>query len=355
MGHMNAWTSEVNWQTGQWQQRTNHQAPTHHEWHRPSPRGVLAKRPLTFFEVLDSGFRLLRHIPALSIGTPLIIFTLWTLALTAVGVYIALNFLPQIGDIVNNSDAFSGFSLLAQIGSLAVSLLSLGVVHFLAGISALGTENSFGAQKTTLGQAWSALSGRRWTLVLATLLVTLVNTTLLVLLGLPALLFGLGGNFGPAIALSVLGLILWAASVIWLNCRLAFLGPAVAAEKLGLRGAIARSWTLTGRGFWRTLGQLSVGYLLANQLIQLIISPIIIVLTTVATILVATVSIDSTSPAVVIFTVGLSACVLALTATSSAVLYGYFACLVDVCYFDSRMRTEGYDLVLIRTGERTSS
>ena len=82
MGRANAWTSEVDWQTGRWQERQ--QQARHHEWRPPAPRGVLAKRPLTFFEVLYSGFRLLRFIPGLTIGAALIVFTLWTLLLTAV-------------------------------------------------------------------------------------------------------------------------------------------------------------------------------------------------------------------------------------------------------------------------------
>lgn len=347
MGRSNAWTSEVDWQTGQWQRRD--QGPTHHEWHPPSPRGVLAKRPLTFFEVLDSGFRLLRFIPGLTIGAALIVFTLWSLVLTAAGTFVVLRFLPFLNDLVSNDDAMSGFFLLAQMGSFAISLLSLGVAHFLAGLAATGAENSFGARKTTLTQSWRSLRGRRWSLVLAALLLGAINLGLLVLLGLPALLFALSDNTVLAIVTAILALGLWLCALIWLNLRFAFTGSAIAIERLGVRGALRRSWRLTGSGFWRTFGQLALGYFLSNQLVQLVITPLVTVVTVIATLAIGAADAASVSMTVIIAVAG--AILLALTTVSSAILFAYFSCLVCVCYFDQRMRSEGFDLVLIRREE----
>lgn len=350
MGRANAWTSEVDWQTGQWQRREH--GPTHHEWQRPSPRGVLAKRPLTFFEVLDSGFRLLRFIPGLTIGAALIVFTLWTLLLTAIGTLVVLQFLPFLEDIMGNEDAMSGFLLLAQMGSFAIGLLSLGVAHFLAGLAASGAENSFGAKKTTLSQSWQSLRGRRWSLVLATALMCTINLGLLIVLGAPSLLLALFDQVVLAAVAVVIGLLLWVGAVIWLNLRFAFLGAAIAAEDLGIRAGLRRSWRLTGRGFWRTLGQLSLGYFLSNQLVQLVIAPFVLILSVVTGAVLGTMSSSDTAMSGIGIVAG--ALLLALTAVSSAVLFGYFACLVCVSYFDQRMRSEGFDLVLIRRAEELS-
>ncbi|WP_350271059.1 hypothetical protein AAFP32_06075 [Brevibacterium sp. CBA3109] len=350
MGRSNAWTSEVDWQTGQWQRRD--QGPTHHEWHPPSPRGVLAKRPLTFFEVLDSGFRLLRFVPGLTIGAALIVFTLWTLVLTAVGTFAVLEFLPFLNDLVSNDDAMSGFFLLAQMGSFAISLLSLGVAHFLAGLAASGAESSFGARKTTLTHSWRSLRGRRWSLILAALLLGAINLGLLILLGLPSLLFALFDNTGLAIVTAFLALGLWLCALIWLNLRFAFTGSAIAVERLGVRAALRRSWKLTGSGFWRTFGQLGLGYFLSTQLVQLVITPLVTVVTVVAAIAIGTAAAGSSSMTVILVIAG--AILLLLTTVSSAVLFAYFSCLVCVCYFDQRMRSEGFDLVLIRREEGTA-
>ena len=347
MRRSNAWTSEVDWQTGQWKRRD--QGPTHHEWQPPSPRGILAKRPLTFFEVLDSGFRLLRFIPGLTIGAALIVFTLWTLLLTAIGTFVVLRFLPFLSELMNNDDALSGFMLIAQLGTFALSLLSLGVVHFLAGLAAFGADGSFGARKITLTHAWSSLRGRRWSLIGATAVISGINLGLLILLGLPSLLLALVDNTVLAIVAALAALGLWLLALVWLNLRFAFTGSVIALEEVGVRAGLARSWRLTGSGFWRTFGQLGLGYFLSNQLVQLIISPLVIIVTAVATTVIATASESETTMTVMGVIAG--AILLLLTLVSSAVLFAYFSCLVCVCYFDRRMRSEGHDLVLIRREE----
>ncbi|MGC2940313.1 MULTISPECIES: hypothetical protein [unclassified Brevibacterium] len=347
MGQTNAWTSEVDWQTGQWQRRSP--SPPSRRWQPPPPRGLLPKRPLTFIEALDSGFRLLRFIPTLSVGSALIVFTLWSLLLAAIGALIAVQFLPFFNDLSGNDEAVSGFLALAQLGSASLSLLSLGLAHLLSGLIATGTRASFGARRTTLSMAWRSLSGRRWRLVLATLLMCAINLGLLLALTAPTLLFLGADSAVLAFVWAALAALLWFIALIWINLRLAFLGSAIAVEDLSVRAGIRRSWRLTGRGFWRMLGQLALGYFLSNQLVQLIISPIVFIISLALGIGIATTT-DSTTAqtAITLVSVGL---LLGLTLISSAVLFAYFACLVTVCFFDQRMRTEGLDLVLIRAEE----
>lgn len=347
MGQTNAWTSEVDWHTGRWQRRSP--SPPSRGWQPPPPRGLLPKRPLTFIEALDSGFRLLRFIPTLSVGSSLIVFSLWSLLLTAVGTLIAVQFLPFLNDLSGNDDAVSGFIALAQLGSVALSLLSLGLAHLLSGLIATGTRESFGARRTTLSMAWKSLSGRRWRLILATLLMSGINLGLLLALTAPTLLFVSADSVILAFVWAALAALLWFAALLWINLRLAFLGSAIAVEDLSVRAAIRRSWTLTGRGFWRMLGQLALGYFLSNQLVQLIITPIVFIISLLLGLGMSTTSESTTAQAAIaIVSVGL---LLGLTLISSAVLFAYFACLVTVCFFDQQMRSEGLDLVLIRAEE----
>lgn len=349
MGRTNAWTSEVDWHTGRWQMRSPN--PRRQGWRPPPPRGLLPKRPQTFVEALDSGFRLLRFVPGLSIGSSLIVFTLWSLLLTALGTLVALRFLPFLSGLGANDDALNGFLLLAQLGSAALSLLSLGLAHLLSGLIATGTRASFGARKTTLTQAWRALAGRRVRLILATLLMCGINLALLLALGAPTALFALIESPVLAIIWAGLAALLWALALLWLNVRLSFLGAAIAVEGLTIRDGLARSWRLTGRGFWRLLGQLALGYFLSNQLVQLVISPLVLVISAVLGVGMATTEDDPTAQIVLgIVSAGL---LLGLTLISSAVLFAYFSCLVTVCFFDQQMRTEGLDLVLIRSEEES--
>ena len=347
MGQTNAWTSEVDWRTGRWQPRSP--SPPSRGWQPPPPRGLLPKRPLTFIEALDSGFRLLRFIPTLSIGSSLIVFTLWSLLLTAIGALIAVQFLSFFNDLSGNEDAASGFIALAQLGSVALSLLSLGLAHLLSGLIATGTRASFGARRTTLSRAWKSLSGRRWRLIAATLLMSGINLGLLLVLAAPALLFATADSAVLAFVWAGLAALLWFAALIWINLRLAFVGSAIAVEDLSVRAGIRRSWKLTGRGFWRMLGQLALGYFLSNQLVQLIITPIVFIISLLLGLGMSTTSESTTAQAAIaIVSVGL---LLGLTLISSAVLFAYFACLVTVCFFDQQMRSEGLDLVLIRAEE----
>ena len=347
MGQTNAWTSEVDWHTGRWQRRSP--SPPSRGWQPAPPRGLLPKRPLTFIEALDSGFRLLRFIPTLSVGSSLIVFSLWSLLLTAIGTLIAVQFLPFLNDLSGNDDAVSGFIALAQLGSVALSLLSLGLAHLLSGLIATGTRESFGARRTTLSMAWKSLSGRRWRLILATLLMSGINLGLLLALTAPTLLFVSADSVILAFVWAALAALLWFAALLWINLRLAFLGSAIAVEDLSVRAAIRRSWTLTGRGFWRMLGQLALGYFLSNQLVQLIITPIVFIISLLLGLGMSTTSESTTAQAAIaIVSVGL---LLGLTLISSAVLFAYFACLVTVCFFDQQMRSEGLDLVLIRAEE----
>src|SRR5699024_8628963 len=131
-------------------------------------------------------------------------------------------------------------------------------------------------------------------------------------------------------------------ALIWLNLRLPFLGAAIAAEGLSVRAGLERPWTLTARGFWRLLGQLALSYFLSNQLVQLVISPLAIVISVALGLGLATTE-DSAAAQAAIGLVS-AALLLALTLISSAVLFAYFSCLVTVCFFDQEMRTEGLDL-----------
>lgn len=347
MGRSNAWTSEVDWHTGRWQPRSA--SPTHRGWTAPPPRGLLPKRPLTFIEALDSGFRLLRFVPGLSIGSSLIVFTVWSLLLTAVGTLIAVRFLPFFTDLGANDDALNGFLLLAQLGSAALSLLSLGLAHLLSGLIATGTRESFGARKTSLSEAWTALAGRRWRLMLAALLMSAINLGLLIVLAAPTALFVRIDSTVLAFVWAGLAVLLWALGLLWINLRLSFLGAAIATEGLSIRAGFRRSWALTAHGFWRLLGQLALGYFLSNQLVQIVITPLVFIVSIILGIGIATTEGDETTQ--IIIGVVSGAVLLALTLISSAVLFAYFSCLVTVCFFDQQMRSEGLDLVLIRSEE----
>src|SRR5699024_1359972 len=141
LAQSNAWASEVDWHTGRWQMRSG--SPRPRGWRPPRPRGLLPKRPLTFVEALDPGLRPLRLLPGLGIGSSLPVLPLWSPRLTAVGALVFARCLPCLNALSGTDDALSGFRVLAQLGSVALSLLSLGLAHLLSGLIATGTRAAF--------------------------------------------------------------------------------------------------------------------------------------------------------------------------------------------------------------------
>src|SRR5699024_612523 len=176
-----------------------------------------------------------------------------------------------------------------------------------------------------------------------------INLALMLILAAHTALFAMIGSPVLPFVWAVLATLLWVLALMWINMRLSFLGAVIAVEVLSVCAGLARSWTLTGRGFWLLLGQLALGYFLSNQLVQLVISPLAIVISVALGLGLATTE-DSAAAQAAIGLVS-AALLLALTLISSAVLFAYFSCLVTVCFFDQQMRTEGLDLVLIRAEE----
>ncbi|GAA4285133.1 hypothetical protein GCM10022261_26640 [Brevibacterium daeguense] len=344
----------MNWRTGRHELRDPE--PIRSLW-RPAPEpGVLARRPQRFFEGLDGGFRLLRFAPALTVGLALIVFTLWALALAALGSAVVWASAGLLAEVFADPDATAGFAVITQVGALVASLTALSLVHLLAGVTAVGTRAAFDSERMTLKQGWAALRGVRLRLVLTTVLLFALHLGALIALSAPALLLaGLGSGTGSAIVL-LLGVFGWLAFTVYFGIRTAFVGCVISHEQATVGQAFRRSWRLTRHGFWRTAGQLVLGYALSNQLVSIVITPIIIIVY-VALIIVSLTMLSTASVtafgAIALTLVALVTVFVTLAAT--AALFAYLAGLVSVVYFDRLMRTEGYDLILLREAERRAA
>ncbi len=134
---------------------------------------------------------------------------------------------------------------------------------------------------------------------------------------------------------------------LWLGTRLAFVPAAIVLERLPIRAAIVRSWTLTRGYFWRTLGiQLLVAVMIsfASQIATI---PVSLVLSLVLSIAMPTggTTDELAMGAPVIIGLVVSAAVIAVVTAIGLVLQSATASLL---YLDLRMRKEGLDLELMR-------
>jgi uncharacterized membrane protein YciS (DUF1049 family) len=134
---------------------------------------------------------------------------------------------------------------------------------------------------------------------------------------------------------------------LWLGTKLAFVPAAIVLERLPIRAAIARSWTLTRGYFWRTLGiQLLVNVMIyfASQIVSV---PVSLILSLVMSLTVPTGG--TTDPvamgAPVIIGLVVSSAIIAVVTAIGLVLQAATASLL---YLDLRMRKEGLDLELQR-------
>ncbi|MDP1847700.1 MAG: glycerophosphoryl diester phosphodiesterase membrane domain-containing protein [Solirubrobacteraceae bacterium] len=128
----------------------------------------------------------------------------------------------------------------------------------------------------------------------------------------------------------LLGTLLFILPGIWLYVAWAFALPALLVEGVRGRGALGRSFTLVKGRWWRTLGVLVVGFILAG-----------IVSTLVQGVFLVGAFLGDDNDAVVLLLSGIAG-VIGLAITTP-----FQAALITVVYFDLRVRKEGFDLELL--------
>lgn len=341
-----SWNETTDWNTGRHVPLT--QTPARPAWRRPAEPGTLSKRPLRFFEALDGGFRLLRAYPATTFGVSLIITSLWTLVLLALASLAIWASFDVLIDAFENPDALAGLAVVAQFGSLAQMFVSLALLQLLSGFSVQAARSAFLGEKLTLRQAWLGTAGSRWRLIGLCGVIFACQILLLALCSAPALILAGLGLSTVAVALLVVGFLVWIAAAVYLAVRTSMAGAAVVDEDLRVVSALQRSWRLTGRSFWRTAGELVVGYLLSSRIMEVIITPLILIIY-IGVIIVGFLSATGDLPFVIPIIIG--AVTVALSIVTTSILLAYWSNLCSIVYCDQRMRREGLDLVLLRDSE----
>lgn len=346
------WGSVVDWRAGILAERTQSRPRT--GW-RPAPQpGALPKRPLTFFEVLDAGFRLLRVSPSATVGSAALVCALLALtgaAAAAAAIWVFSGALPALFD---NPDALLGFNLVFQVASALGSLLLVGFLQIVSGLCALVAEHA--AQSTTrisLRAVWAKLAGRRLRLIGLTAVSVLAHVCVLVVCMLPSALTALASPVA-AVAVGLVGALAFLIATVWLTVRFSAAGPILAVEDATIRGSLATAWRRSRRGFIRSAGQIALGWILSSQLVSILLTPAIMVfyiLVIVAALLAFSVDSGEGSTAAVVLGVVAGVGFIALVLGATAVLFAYLAGVIAAIALDRRMRDEGYDLVLLRRAE----
>ncbi len=318
-------------------------------WTPPPKPGLIPLRPLTLGTLLGAAFQVLRRNPRPMFGFALLLTGfVFIVTLVVVGVVSFLSIARTVNATGADADTIAaGAAATIILSAFVPAVLSIVVTAILQGVVVLEVARGTLGEKLKLSGLWRGAKGRIGALVGWALLITAI---VIVALAVVALIIGLlvafGGTAGVAIGV-VLGVLGVGGAIVlafWLGTRLCLVPSVLMLERLSLRAAIARSWSLTTGFFWSTLG------------IQLLVAVIVQVVAGIVT-----------APLSLLFGLGtflinpnddqtgliVGGVVLYLLTIVVSIVFGAIAAVVQsattaLIYIDLRMRKEGLDLELSR-------
>jgi hypothetical protein len=319
-------------------------------WTPPPKPGLIPLRPLDLGTILGASFRVLRRNPRPTFGAALLIQGI--VYLVGFGVVGLVTFLA-LSRVNFSSDTDLSAITAGNVGVIGLSLLvpillTIGASALLQGIIVVEVSRAALGEKQSFRQLWGRVRGRFGALIGWTALIILaVTITLAIVAGLVFLFVATLGVAGIVIGviIGILGGLALFVGWFWISTKLSLVPSVLVLERLTIRAAVARSWSLTRGYFWRTLGiQLLVAVILsiASQIVSAplsFIGPLIIQLTDpngqggVTTVLIAG---------------GIALLSLIVSVVIGAITTVVQSATTALIYLDLRMRKEGLDLELAR-------
>lgn len=324
--------------------------PTRTGWSPPPKPGLIPLRPLELGTLLGASFRLFRRNPRPTFGVALLIQGIVTpvsLAIVGIVSYFAFSRV-DFASATAQPAVIAGAYGMVGLSAIVPLLLSLVASALLQGIIVLEVSRATLGEKQILRQLRARGRGRFGRLVGYTLLVALATGIAVALIvGLIVLFVATLGTVGIVIGiiLGVFATLALIVGVYWIGTKLSLVPSALMLERLTIRQAIRRSWTLTHGYFWKTFGiELLVAAMLgiATQVISAplsVLGPVLINLT----------DPNGQKGAVTMIVLG----GIAVLAVIISVVFGAISGVVEsaataLIYLDLRMRKEGLDLELAR-------
>jgi hypothetical protein len=325
-------------------------------WTPPPKPGLIPLRPLSLGTMLGASFQVMRRNPRPTFGLALLISSALFVALVIVAGGFLLLALGRIesaseadqGSIIAGSFLGGGLTLLIPLaGSIVVSAIFQGLISLEVARGTLGEKlNTRGLLRMARGRI-GALIG--WSAAIIGAITVVLGIVVLVV----TLLIAFGDTVGTVIGvvIAILFSLVFAVAAVWLGTKLSLVPSVLLIERVPLRRAIARSWTLTNRSFWKTLGiQLLISVIISTAS-QVISFPISMAGSLILSFLAPTGDPSASIWGIVILylvTAGVSLVVGAI----GTVMQSATATLI---YLDLRMRREGLDLELMRFVEARGS
>jgi glycerophosphoryl diester phosphodiesterase family protein len=299
-------------------------------YREPAPKpGVIPLRPLGLGEILDGSFATIRRNPKATLGIAAIVMTISavitsTLTLNLINV-------QGLGNHPTPHQVEQFLTGLLPVLGVTV-LLTLIVQAVLSGLLAPVIAREAGGQQISAGDAWRAAAPRLPSVLLATLLVLLAGLGPLLALGV-FLLIGAAAGAPPGVyaVIAVPGFLVAVVLTIWFSTMFSLVTPVVVLERERPAAALARSWRLVRRSFWRVFGIL----LLATIIVAVASAILQIPFTVVSAVFGGAAGFSAGTVIAVIGTIAAGTVTRPISAAVTVLLY-----------IDMRMRKEGLDLAL---------
>jgi len=318
-------------------------------WTPPPKPGLIPLRPLTLGTLLGAAFQVLRRNPRPTFGFALLVTGMVSVvAVAVVGLVtffaVARTATATDADVSTLNAGSVAMIILSGLVPVALSIVASAILQ---GIISLEVARGTVGEKLKIPGLWRAARGRIGALIGWSLIIMAVVLVALALVGvLIGLIVAFGGTAGIVIGV-LLGLLAGAITVVlaaWLSTRLCLVPSVLMLERLPLRDAIRRSWSLTVGYFWRTFG------------IQLLV---IFIVQTVAGIVTAPLSVlfglgaglinpNGDQTGLIVAGIVLYALTIAVSVVIGAIASVVQAATPALIYIDLRMRKEGLDLELSR-------
>jgi hypothetical protein len=293
----------------------------------------------------------LRHNPRATVGGALIVQLISTLSTVLVvgvaAVFAVLRIAAADRDSTSDMQLITAGSIAILVAAVLVSVvISLIGTALVQGLVASEVARGALGEKLTLRALWRATRGRRWRLIGWTVLLAAAVAASIALVAASAAASSAAGSWVVTVLLVVPAVCGLGALWVWLGTKTALTPSVIVVEKTGVFTALARSWRLTERSFWRTFGTLALVAVICAGASAVVTIPLQAVYTIVISLISPTGSFQAGNAiGVTIAYYVLSIIVGTLVGSVTAVVQAATATTV---YLDLRMRREGLDAELRR-------
>lgn len=327
-------------------------APAPGAWAPPPRPGLIPLRPLDFGTIFGTTFRVLRRNPRPVFGVGVGLTTLVTFIAGGVTTVVSLIGIDRITRAAPEDAEAIGLGTIALIlvSALLTAALSVVVGAILQGVIAIEVSSAALGERLTFRQMWARGKGRwgaliGWSLLLTGALIAAIVIIVAIVIGMVAV-GDVAGIVGGVIV-GLVGGIGMTVLAAWLWTKLVFVSHAVMLERLPLREAISRSWSLMRGRFWRSFGILLLMNVVVQTAASIVTAPISLAAGFASVLINPTGDIATDSSMLI----GLNLLSLVIGAIVGAVGAVLLAAAATLLYVDARMRDEGLDLDLQRAVE----